>query len=706
MAIDQQPRLAKRVLLIGWDAADWQMIRPLMDQGLMPTLQAMIERGAWGNLATMRPVLSPMLWNSIATGKRPEKHGILGFAEVTPDGQAVRPAASTSRKCKALWNILTQQGMTSNVVGWYASHPAEPISGVMVSNQFEQARGSVGDDWPVPPGSVHPQEMADALAELRVHPGELDAGAILPFVPKLRDPRPSEDPLLAKLMELLAQTVSIHTVATKLLADEPADFTAVYYEGIDRFGHEFMHLHPPQRDGVDPQQFKIYSGVMNAIYRFHDMMLQTLLELAGDDTAVILVSDHGYYSRDDRPAMDAEVGPTDWHRDYGIVVLAGPPFQQGEQLFGAGLLDIAPTVLRLLGLPVGEDMDGRPWAEALTETIEPHRIGSWDEVDGDSGTHPPVEEDGADPIENLAALQQLAELGYIEPIGDNIEEAIRRTVADQAMNLASSYIHAGNPGLAVPELERVLEIKPNHPGVQMQLALCLAQVGQVDRARGLIEPLAQAETNKPRARLMLGTLEAEAGRLEQAREHFQAVEAADARLPGLHLRLGNVCARLGLWEEAERAYQKAIEISPDSPGAYKGLCDAAAARGDAPAAIGAGLRAVELAYFFPTAHLALGRAFKLDDRTEQAKEAFSVAVRQAPRLVDAAWELGEIHREAAEHQEAARAYGHCLGHRPDHEEAREALAQLFEGPLAQPLRAQQLRQQGESVRIAQSLRKH
>ena len=69
----------QRVLLVGWDSADWQMIHPLIDQGLMPTTAKFLEQGAWGNLATTRPILSPMLWNTIATGKQPVHHGFFGF---------------------------------------------------------------------------------------------------------------------------------------------------------------------------------------------------------------------------------------------------------------------------------------------------------------------------------------------------------------------------------------------------------------------------------------------------------------------------------------------------------------------------------------------------------------------------------------------------------------------------------------------------
>ena len=89
-----------KVLLIGWDAADWKAIHPLLDQGLMPNLEKLINEGTMGNLATLNPPLSPMLWTSIATGKRPYKHGVLGFTEPRPDGSGIQPVLNTSRKCK------------------------------------------------------------------------------------------------------------------------------------------------------------------------------------------------------------------------------------------------------------------------------------------------------------------------------------------------------------------------------------------------------------------------------------------------------------------------------------------------------------------------------------------------------------------------------------------------------------------------------
>ena len=150
----------------------------------VPALARLVERGVMGNIATLQPCLSPLLWTSIATGKLPDKHGILGFVE--PDGGGgVRLSTSSSRKTKALWNIISQSEMRANVIGWYASHPAEPINGVCVSNQFDQNPPQPGQDWELPANAVHPAEWHNPVRDFRVHPAELGMGDIRPIIPRI-----------------------------------------------------------------------------------------------------------------------------------------------------------------------------------------------------------------------------------------------------------------------------------------------------------------------------------------------------------------------------------------------------------------------------------------------------------------------------------------------------------------------------------------
>src|SRR5262249_31879221 len=145
------------------------------------------------------------------------------------------------------------------------------------------------------------------------------------------------------LQHMLAQTATIHAVATHLMAETEWDFTAVYYEGIDRFGHEVMEFHPPKMEQVSQEDFDAYQHRMVGIYRFHDMLLERLLDLAGEETAVILMSDHGYYNNHLRPdPRQGRSGPVEWHRPFGILAAQGPGFRQGSRLYGASIMDIAP----------------------------------------------------------------------------------------------------------------------------------------------------------------------------------------------------------------------------------------------------------------------------------------------------------------------------------------------------------------------------
>src|SRR5205085_6000999 len=130
---------------------------------------------------------------------------------------------------------------------------------------------------------------------------------------------------------------------------------------IDHFSHTFMPYHPPRMHGVAEQDFELYKDVVNSAYRLHDLLLGRLVQLAGSDTTVILLSDHGFHSDLLRPGYTPMIpsGPTIWHRPLGMLVMRGDAIKRDERIYGASLLDIAPTVLTLFGLPVGQDMEGR-----------------------------------------------------------------------------------------------------------------------------------------------------------------------------------------------------------------------------------------------------------------------------------------------------------------------------------------------------------
>ena len=683
--------LAKKVLLIGWDAADWKIINPLLDQGLMPTLEDFVNHGVMGNIATLRPILSPMLWNSIATGKRPDKHGILGFMEPDPQTGGVRPVTSTSRKVKALWNILTQRGYKTHVLGWFAGHPAEPINGISVSDLFPYAVGPIDKPWPLPPGAVYPEKLRDEFAKLRMHPAEVSEAAILPWIPRAAEIDQEKDKGLQSFAKILSENCSIHNAATWILQNEPWDFLAVYLNGIDHFCHGFMHYHPPRMAGISEEKFEIYKDVVNGAYRFHDMMLQTLLDLAGPDATVLIVSDHGFHSDHLRPrGIPMEpAGPAVQHRQFGVVCMKGNNIKQDERIYGATLLDVTPTVLTLFGLPVGEDMDGRVLVQAFENPPQITRIPSWENEAGECGMHPA--DLRMDPAAAQAVLQQFVALGYIQPLSEDQEKAVAVAVREQQYNLSRSYMDSRRYPEAFVILQELAVKWPDEARFMQHLAQCHMAMGKRDEAKDLLQKLLvlkpkttpkkpaaeketadhgivaeqvgeeknQAETAtvdvatdestspkpeadaaaeaKPRpwADLLMGIIQFEEGDMGSALACLLKAESADPHLPDLHLRIGETYLRLKRTDDADRAFQRALEIDGDSPEAHLGLAVVRLRQRHNEEAAEQALLAVGLQHFLPLGHFYLGVALARLGHRDRSALAFETSLSMLPGLIAA-----------------------------------------------------------------------
>jgi predicted AlkP superfamily phosphohydrolase/phosphomutase len=674
-----------RVLLIGWDAADWKVIKPLLDAGEMPNVARLIKSGVHGNIATLYPALSPMLWTSIATGKRPAKHGIHGFSEPLPDGSSVRPITSLSRKTKAVWNILNQHGHKSIVVGWWPSHPAEPLNGVMVSNHFQQPVGNARENPPLPAGTVHPATLSTSLGELRVNPMELTAEFLRAFVPDYDKVDQSKDKRLHMLGKIIAETMSVHNAATELLATQEWDFAAIYYCGLDHFGHGFMSYHPPRLPTTSEKDFEIYQHIIANAYRYHDAMLGTLLESADENTTVILMSDHGFHPDHHRPSYIPfePAGPAVEHRHFGILCIKGPGIRPGEKLFGAGLLDICPTLLTLFGLPPGRDMDGK----VLLNAFE-----SWDKVAGNAGIHPP--ETRLDPVASAQAFKQLVELGYVAPPGANAQETVDECVRELKYNLARAHRDANCCADAAALAEEIWNRWPKEHRFGLLLIDALEPLGQVARRRAALEELVvrvaryQKEATEELARRdaekkpqtdedaadptdaagkreryeLRGLRELSYGRpqllewlfvsqalLEKnptdARERLKKLTANDSTQNSLRQRIAGAFTQLGDVEAARELLEAALVGDVENPMLRAQLAEIHFKARRFDRAITEATESLSLLYFQPTMHALLGLALVETDRFSEAEQELSVAIAQAPRHLLAHEALAKLYRQ-------------------------------------------------------------
>lgn len=643
------------MLLVGWDAADWKLLNPLIDNGQMPVFGRLVERGAIADMATLEPVLSPMLWNSIATGKRADQHGILGFTEVDPVSGRVRPVTSTSRRTKALWNIFSQKGFRTNVVGWFGSHPAEAIHGVCVSDAF--ARGAPAlrsTPWPMLPGTVWPESNAAELEGLRVRPQEIDEETFRLFVPRLEEIDRAKPNLLPMLASILAECFTTHAAATWAMENSAWDFMAVYYIGIDHFSHGFMNFHPPGPEWVDEKDFRVYSDVVNGGYRLMDLFLARLLELAGPETNVVVLSDHGFHSDHLRPKRIPRVptGPAMQHRPLGVLAMAGEGIRQDERIYGVNLLDVAPTVLALAGLPAGEDMPGRVLSEAFEETPKLDRIPSWDMVPGESGMHPPGYVAPPDDYDRL--IEQFVALGYIDPQPENRDQAAASSRRESKWNLARVHISAWRFEQALESLEELVAEAPDRADFALALADCQLRIGLYEEAEAAI---ARAGAPAAVTFLIRGRIAFERGRFREAVDQFMAAQQAGSEAPELYLNLGLAWLRLRRWREAERAFETALAIDPHSAIGHQGMARVRLRQGRPREAAECALASIGCRHDLPLSHFWLGIALGRLGEVPRAIQAFETSLSFHPPLrishrvlagIYGATPKGEQHRREAQ----------------------------------------------------------
>jgi predicted AlkP superfamily phosphohydrolase/phosphomutase/Flp pilus assembly protein TadD len=603
----EKPDTAKRVLLVGWDAAEWKIIRPLVERGWMPNLAALIDRGASGNLNGGHPLLSPTRWASIVTGQHPTRHGVLASFEVGERGRRAEAIGRDSCKAPPLWSILNQHGIACHAINFPATHPAERLGGVSISNRFA-AEGA-------PKYSVSPKKFHKALAALRLTTGQIDSAALLTFVPRAAEVDSKTDLRLAHVAAILAHTATVHAAATWAMERTPWQFAAVCYTGLHQFSHAFMRYHPPRLAGVDERSFEIYREVVTAAYRFHDMMLGRLVELAGPRAHVVVVSDHGFHCDHLRPTVTGatEQASLAWHRPTGVCAMAGPMWPVSALPRHASIFDITPTILELFGL----GHEGSDSAHAVKRQVP-----KTDRRDD--------------------AVDYLQQLGYAEPADQYAEFYGQRHARRRNFHLAIAWLDARQPARAVPLLEALVRESPDEIQYRTALAHAYADARRIGDCRRLVDEFLREYPTSGAALAAAGLLELAARRSQIALEYFQKAEKLGLRSAGMHADVGRAYLRLRKFAEARRAFEQALALDDDLAAAHGGLGMALLGEGETAPAADACSRAVSLWPADATFHYGHGLALLRLGKLTEARAALEEAVKLDPEFSAALHKLAEV----------------------------------------------------------------
>jgi tetratricopeptide (TPR) repeat protein len=646
------------IAIVAVDGADWQTIDPLIAAGRLPAFAALKAAGGTGIMRPEPPLLSPIIWTTIATGRRPEDHGVLDFMVDQPGGGQM-PVGGGARRTKALWEIFSDAGRPVLVSGWWATWPADRVRGVVVSDRVAvpHMRLDANDA-----GLVHPTERLRDVAAARVAPETIDYQTLDQFVGLTRkqfDEAVASDRApagvyrnrFAHARAALAATRTYGAATTRLLPAVRPAFVAVYFDLVDTVSHLFTG---------DPQR---RDRAIGSAYAEVDQQIRTIARALEPATFVIVMSDHGFYRADagipDDPS-DLTSGAAAWHRPYGIVAattagaLAGTSAAPKLAALGAVTpLDIAPTVLARADLPVATDMPGRV-LNTLTDGARVSTIASY-------GAHQLPEQTLGDSRVAASELARLRALGYVS--GRSAVTTLAR------VNLGEILYRRGAIKEAIVQLEGAVAADRLNQRAGLWLARAYSSAGRPDDAvrlyDRLLETAATGAMVDPIIVIAATDLDMARGQRTAAAERLGRLPAILSRRPETQLARGAIADAEGKPLDAERLFRAAYSAQPTNIDALSRLVDLLIRSGRGAAASQVAGDAAKRFPDSPERFALVGEAALAERRIADAARAFRQALALAPDAASVRVELGRAELLQNHADAALQAIGDVSGHDAD-----------------------------------------
>lgn len=415
----------RRIVLVGLDGLGADAVRDGIARGTLPSFARLVRRGAFGALATVRPTEGPPVWTTIFTGHLPRDHGVKSLVtyrlagsnatwELMPKGVGVGllervgwatrlPVTPDSRRRRALWEALNAFGIETGVVRFWGTSPAEHVRGFMLGHSFHLRADDAGRAAEL----LHPPDLLAEVRARAVAPSGIDDALLAEFV-DFSVPIP--DDRVAWRRELaeraLAPDMTYERAARVLRAAYDPPFFALSFYGLDPVGHTFLRFAQPEHFGdVSADERRRYGKVLERYQAYVSQSVGELAQGLRHDEILVVVSGYGMQPTSLwRRLLGAALGrntPAGTHADGpdGFLLLVGDGVRGGVTLGRASLLDVTPTLLYLMGLPVARDMEGRVLVEALEDRfVRAHPLSVVPSYESLAVSTTPVKMDLRDPI--------------------------------------------------------------------------------------------------------------------------------------------------------------------------------------------------------------------------------------------------------------------------------------------------------------------
>lgn len=264
--------MAHRVFVIGIDAATFDIITPLMEQGLLPAFEYLLKNGASGRLKSTIPAVTSPAWVSLVTGKNPGKHGIFDFFASPTYGYSRTVLNAKYLKSKTIWQLLSETGKKVGIVNVPMSYPAEKVNGFMIPGLQLGLDSEKNFSYPF----NLLQELKEVIGDYRVSYGDplcLFADRYDNFLDEWR-----------KIVKIREKAILY------LMQNYEWDLFMGVFFYIDQIQHYFWKFYDRTHPLYKPSK---YDRIIPEFYQYVDNSIGKILKKIDNNTLVMVVSDHG-----------------------------------------------------------------------------------------------------------------------------------------------------------------------------------------------------------------------------------------------------------------------------------------------------------------------------------------------------------------------------------------------------------------------------
>lgn len=378
---------ASRVTVIAMDGGSLEVITNATSEGRLPNFGRILDSGAVTHLATLHPTSADAVWAAVATGKLPQKTGVRSAAlyrlanrpeeipiQLLPDFcfatgllrfdiLTEEPRTSASLRTRTLWTILSAAGVSVGIVNFPLTYPAPVVRGYLVSDAYAR----LAEKSEEPAVTLYPPDLrSETAAAWTPRGGSNELALVQGLAERYRAPSRTD-----RLYDRLSQT---------LASNHPIQVSVVRYQSADPIGHYFLRYAMPSRFGdVSDDDRRRYGNVLEAHYAIVDDAIGRAIGELGPDDLLIVVSAYGMEPLSvskrvlERLIGDPEISGTHEAAPDGFLMAYGANVARARQLRRASVVDVLPTILYFLGLPVARDMDGYARADLFLSTFTQER---------------------------------------------------------------------------------------------------------------------------------------------------------------------------------------------------------------------------------------------------------------------------------------------------------------------------------------------